>query len=673
MLKYFIFFIVSFLHFAAKSQAVGFSINCIQTNAANQNTITWTPFLNPLNDFVEYQVHSVQNGLLSTIPSLATTNYIGPSSTSNINYFIVAVSGAGGTTQTVSDTTSNIHLQLNNPTNGTAVLQWNDPISSPTPSMGTHYKIYREYPVGTWILRDSVTYGTRTYRDTIDICEAFLNYKIILQNEPCEYVSNVVGDDFNDILSPDIPIITNVTIDTLTSNVTINWNQNSQNDTYGYIVYLLDANGFTVEIDTVWGLTNTSYTYSPNINAGALTYSLSAFDSCFTASSVPTYQTSAKAETHTTIFVRSTVGVCDNKVTLTWTDYKGWSDLSTYEIWGHIIGDPWVKLGSTTGTSYWLFGEALADYCFVIRAVSSDGDESFSNLKYLTIIAPSQPSFNYLKVATVENEKIELRHMIDLVSGVKSLSFQRLNKKGAFEEIGVNTNPTSSNIFIDSLVDVSDLSYTYRVVVIDSCGNSANTSNTARTILLQVKTDNEHRTHYLNWSAYSNFNGSILGYKIYRSFSDIYSSVLLATLPNSQFYYEDELAFYDTLGKACYYIDAIEGPNIYGDPEYSKSNVACAILDPLIYAPNTFTPNGDGTNEIFLPIISYNDYSFYHLIIFDRWEHVLYETSDARIGWNGNIKETGKMACDGTYFYLLNIKDGNGVEILKQGYVNLLR
>jgi hypothetical protein len=51
----------------------------------------------------------------------------------------------------------------------------------------------------------------------------------------------------------------------------------------------------------------------------------------------------------------------------------------------------------------------------------------------------------------------------------------------------------------------------------------------------------------------------------------------------------------------------------------------------------------------------------------------LYETSDARVGWNGNIKETGKVACDGTYFYLLTVKDGNGVEILKQGYVNLLR
>jgi gliding motility-associated-like protein len=455
--------------------------------------------------------------------------------------------------------------------------------------------------------------------------------------------------------------------------VTINWNQNHQNDTYGYIIYLINENGFTVEIDTVWGLTNTSYTYSTNVTTGALSYSISAFDSCYTSSIIPTYQTSAKAEIQTTVFLRSTVGVCDNKVSLIWTNYIGWSNLLTYEIWGHIIGQPWVKFGNTNGNSYAVIGEPLADYCFAIRAISSDGKESFSNLNCLNIIAPSQPEYNYLKVATVLNEKVELRHLIDLVNGVKSISYQRLNKKGQFEEIGVNTNPSANNVFVDSIVSVDKFTYTYRVVVIDSCGNSGNISNTATTMLLKIKTDNTYTTHYLNWSPYGDFNGSILEYKIYRSFTDIYGSVLIASVSNSQFYYEDKLSFQDTLSKACYYIDAIESPNIYGINEASKSNVECAILEPLVYIPNTFTPNGDNFNNVFKPIISYYDYSYYHLIIFDRWEHTLFETSDANTGWNGLIKTTDKMACDGTYFYLLTIKDGNGVELLKRGFINLLR
>jgi hypothetical protein len=143
--------------------------------------------------------------------------------------------------------------------------------------MGDYYQIYREFPSGTWTLIDSVPYGLNFYKDTIDICQAFLSYQIVLPNQPCNFVSNAPGDDFEDMLTPDIPIISAVSIDTLSNLLSISWNQNTQPDTYGYVIYTYDNNGFLYELDTVWGISSTNYSYSPDISLGPLTYSVAAF------------------------------------------------------------------------------------------------------------------------------------------------------------------------------------------------------------------------------------------------------------------------------------------------------------------------------------------------------------------------------------------------------------
>ncbi len=656
----------------SKEKSIGFTINCVQTITGNLTTITWTTFLNPLSDFVEYQVYSVQNGLLATITSIGTTTYSETALSLINDYYVIVISGAGGTTQTYSDTLSNIHLTVSNPSDGTAILVWNDPATTPLSSMDAYYKIYREYPTGTWILHDSVPYGVHNYKDTIDICSAFINYRIILPNQPCEFQSNIEGDNFVDLVNPNIPVINSISIDTLTENLTITWNENYQPDTYGYIIYSVDANGFPVEIDTVWGISNTSYTYNPNVNTGTLTYSIAAFDSCFTASAIPTYQTSAKAETQTTVYLRATVGTCDNKVSLNWTSYLGWKNTISYEVWGHIIGKPWENFGSTNGLSYSIIGTPLQNYCFAIKAKSTSGQEAFSNKVCLTIIAPSQPAFNYLKVATVNSSKIELRHLIDVVGGVQFVVFQKLNKLGVFEEIARMPGNVANNSFIDEDVVVDKYSYTYRVMVIDSCGNDGALSNTATTILLKIKTIDEERINYLNWSEYSNFDGSILGYKIYKGTSGKFDPQPIAYLSNGQFNYEDQLLSTDSIARTCYYVEAVEGINLFGLNEISKSNEVCKILKPIIFIPNTFTPNGDAHNPTFLPVLTYYDYTSYHLLILDRWEHPIFESTDPTQGWTGEINSTGKIANQGTYLYILTIKDGDGVDILKRGNVNLL-
>lgn len=56
------------------------------------------------------------------------------------------------------------------------------------------------------------------------------------------------------------------------------------------------------------------------------------------------------------------------------------------------------------------------------------------------------------------------------------------------------------------------------------------------------------------------------------------------------------------------------------------------------FVPNTFTPNADGYNELFLPVFRDELLEKYSLIIFDRWGESVFETTDIHKGWDGLYK-----------------------------------
>lgn len=646
------------------------AINCIQGDAAGNITVSWDPVTDPFGTFVSYEVYSVQNGLEGTINNISAGMVTIPGVTQQNDYYLVVNSGCNGNTKRYSDTLSNIFLDVSNPGNGTAVLQWNDPLAQQSSSMNDYYYIYREYPAGTWTMLDSTAYGVTNYLDTIDICSAFLNYQIVLPNQPCDFTSNIDGDNFEDMINPDIPVISYVTIDTLTGNVQINWNQNSQPDTYGYIIYLMDENGFINEIDTVWGLTNTSYEYSPIVN-GTMTYSVAAFDSCWTTTFPPTYQTSAKAELHTTMFATPSLNICDQSVTLSWTPYEGWATIDHYEVFAHKAGDPWFNAGTSSSTSMTINVDQEVDYCFVVAAVQGDGTQSFSNDTCLYISGPTQPTINYLAVATVENEKVRLNYYLDISTNVSEVSVQRLNSSGMFEEIAVLPASSAQLSYIDSNVDVHSQFYTYRVQIIDSCGNPGNISNEAQTIFLEVDYDEVRKVNYLQWTPYHDFDGALLGYNIYRGVDGVFTSIPIATVTSNQWSYIDSAINIVSTGKICYRVEAFESANSYGFAERSNSNEECVVYPPLIYIPNAFFP--EGQNKIFYPVISDFDPVEYEFYVFDRWGTELFHTNDPTEGWDGVIQRTGHMATPGTYLYLLILNDGNGEEVVTRGHVSLIQ
>jgi gliding motility-associated-like protein len=87
-----------------------------------------------------------------------------------------------------------------------------------------------------------------------------------------------------------------------------------------------------------------------------------------------------------------------------------------------------------------------------------------------------------------------------------------------------------------------------------------------------------------------------------------------------------------------------------------------------IYIPNTFTPNEDGDNDIFIPI-GYG-ISEINLSIFDRWGTLIFKSHDNIIGWDGKFKN---VSCEqGVYLFQLEVTTMFGLSINRTGHVTLL-
>lgn len=75
------------------------------------------------------------------------------------------------------------------------------------------------------------------------------------------------------------------------------------------------------------------------------------------------------------------------------------------------------------------------------------------------------------------------------------------------------------------------------------------------------------------------------------------------------------------------------------------------------YAPNTFTPNDDGINNVFYPMGVGWDETTYHLDIYDRWGNHCFSTTDVKKGWNGIANNGAEAAQIDTYIWKVVVND----------------
>ena len=71
------------------------------------------------------------------------------------------------------------------------------------------------------------------------------------------------------------------------------------------------------------------------------------------------------------------------------------------------------------------------------------------------------------------------------------------------------------------------------------------------------------------------------------------------------------------------------------------------------YFPNAFTPNGDGLNDVFIPRGS--EVVDFHMIIYDRWGQMVFESHDPATGWDGRYK--GEYCAAGVFSFIATYAD----------------
>jgi gliding motility-associated-like protein len=94
----------------------------------------------------------------------------------------------------------------------------------------------------------------------------------------------------------------------------------------------------------------------------------------------------------------------------------------------------------------------------------------------------------------------------------------------------------------------------------------------------------------------------------------------------------------------------------------------------LVYVPSAFTPDGDGLNDLWRPVLSNIDESDYLLSVFDRYGNVVFESRDPSKAWNGSMNGDDYYVKTGVYVWQIETKNPLSLEKVDfKGTVTVIR
>lgn len=217
------------------------------------------------------------------------------------------------------------------------------------------------------------------------------------------------------------------------------------------------------------------------------------------------------------------------------------------------------------------------------------------------------------------------------------------------------------NIFTDTLT--TGISGNYKVVGVNGCGN-----DTSATIFVNVHAKPVADFIYVPDPIYAQKATQFKDKSIHAAawWWDFGVPGATSTFQNPIYTYEtagdynvtlivaDDIGCADTLTRVLQVLDENQSGN------------------EIVFVPNTFTPNGDGTHDEL--VLEYGSVSSTLLQIFDRWGNKVFETNSTSTHWNGGMKNNPDKPCEGgTYYYILTGLDSKEDKYVRKGFVTLLR
>ncbi len=113
--------------------------------------------------------------------------------------------------------------------------------------------------------------------------------------------------------------------------------------------------------------------------------------------------------------------------------------------------------------------------------------------------------------------------------------------------------------------------------------------------------------------------------------------------------------------------------------QYNCARTDSAVVEefcpPSIFVPNTFTPNGDGINDVW-NVVGKNIGEF-QMLVFDRWGSVIFQSDNPSMGWDGTYN--GQPLKDDVYVWRMTYKfrehdsGKEGFDHKEMGHITILR
>ena len=120
------------------------------------------------------------------------------------------------------------------------------------------------------------------------------------------------------------------------------------------------------------------------------------------------------------------------------------------------------------------------------------------------------------------------------------------------------------------------------------------------------------------------------------------------------------------------------------DTVFQAFEIQQVVCGCQIYVPTAFTPNNDGKNDAWFPVLDCNPFS-YNVVVWDRWGRPVFSSDDPSEVWYGQVegtpgsktRESGRyFAVDGAYTWeiIIELRKGRTPEVIRQnGVVQILR
>ncbi len=363
------------------------------------------------------------------------------------------------------------------------------------------------------------------------------------------------------------------------------------------------------------------------------------------------------SDAHQTVFLRSgDYDKCYNSLTLNWSAYVG-TDVASYTVLGRKIGQPYSYFGSTADTTFATAElEEGTDYNFMVIATLQNGLKSLSNIISYTTFKPKLPDQSLIGIDTIVNRQgaVELHCQIDVDADLQGYSIQQFSDGQKLNDNQITDFSQPTFIF-----NADNAKAAYNLSALNYCGEPIFTTSDVYPIVIEADADAE--SMQVKW------NRSLSNSEQYTVFCSVdggaEKTVAIDLTDTSIGLNFNEIAD-DRAQNFCIRVEAADGSRL------SQSNTVCVERQADMWLPTAFTPNGDGLNDTFGPVVKSAQITDFEFIVYDRYGGRVFVSSSPDNRWDGT--HSGKQVAEGGYLYYLKAKLQNGQTIERKGSVNVV-